>query len=209
VTSSSSSIATDAQGSVSLEEKDGKKHALIKDANGQVGFDGEVTTEAQRAAMPEEARRRLKLVDGTFSVPGLSSPPTAGPTAQVRICSSPVFPRSRPPTADGANMWVQANPTVSATAYEWRYIGKGLGHARHATRHRRHRRWLRPDGMMPVHLCAIEPHRQMPLGPQIAVQPPNPSNATAPTAPRLWPYQSASCAARRGQCGCRVVSCSA
>ncbi len=84
VTSSSSSIATDAQGSVSLEEKDGKKHALIKDANGQVVFDGEVTTEAQRAAMPEEARRRLKLVDGTFSVPGLSSPPAAEDAAPVK-----------------------------------------------------------------------------------------------------------------------------
>jgi hypothetical protein len=72
---SSSSVAADESGTVSLEEKDGKKHATIKDPSGKVVFEGEVTTPEQRAAMPEEARRRLKLVEGNgFSIPGFTAP---------------------------------------------------------------------------------------------------------------------------------------
>lgn len=72
---SSSSVASDESGTVSLEEKDGKKHATIKDPSGKVVFEGEVTTPEQRAAMPEEARRRLKLVEGNgFSIPGFNGP---------------------------------------------------------------------------------------------------------------------------------------
>ena len=40
----------------------------------------------------------------------------------------------------------------------------------------------------------------MPLGPQIAVQPPNRPTPTAPTAQPLCPYQSASNGERQGQC---------
>lgn len=64
--SSSSSVASDDQGTVSLEEKDGKKHAVIKDAEGKVSFDGDVTTEDQRAKLPAATRDRLKLVEGSF-----------------------------------------------------------------------------------------------------------------------------------------------
>jgi hypothetical protein len=69
--SSSSSVASDAQGTVSLEEKDGKKHAVIKDADGNVTFAGDVTTDEQRAKIPAAARDRLKLVEGSsFSIQG-------------------------------------------------------------------------------------------------------------------------------------------
>jgi len=72
---SSSSMATDQDGTVAVEEKDGKKHVTIKDPAGKVVFEGEVTTPEQRAAMPEEARRRLKLVEGNgFSIPGFNGP---------------------------------------------------------------------------------------------------------------------------------------
>lgn len=64
--SSSSSVASDEQGTVSLEEKDGKKHAVIKDADGKVTFEGDVTTEDQRAKLPAATRDRLKLVEGSF-----------------------------------------------------------------------------------------------------------------------------------------------
>ncbi len=72
--SSSSSVASDAQGTVSLEAKDGKKHAIIKDADGNVTFEGEVTTDEQRAKIPAAARDRLKLVEGSsFSIQGQKS----------------------------------------------------------------------------------------------------------------------------------------
>jgi hypothetical protein len=70
---SSSSMAADQDGTVSLEEKDGKKHVTIKDPAGKVVFEGEVTTPEQRAALPEETRRRLKLVEGNgFTIPGFT-----------------------------------------------------------------------------------------------------------------------------------------
>lgn len=86
----SNSIAVDGNGSVALEEKDGKKHATIKDAAGKVVFDGEVTTEEQRAKMPEEARRRLKLVEGnSFSIPGFNSKAPAGAEPQQEAPAKP------------------------------------------------------------------------------------------------------------------------
>jgi hypothetical protein len=79
---SSSSMAADQDGTVSLEEKDGKKHATIKDPAGKVVFEGEVTTPDQRAVLPEEVRRRLKLVEGNgFSIPGFNGP-GANPKAE-------------------------------------------------------------------------------------------------------------------------------
>jgi hypothetical protein len=71
-TTSSSSVASDDQGTVSLEQKDGKKHAVIKDKDGNVTFDGDVTSDADRAKLPDAVRDRLKLVEGSaFSVQGL------------------------------------------------------------------------------------------------------------------------------------------
>lgn len=74
--SSSSSVATDGQGTVSLEQKDGKKHAVVKDPAGKILFEGEVTTDEQRAKMPEGLRERLKIVDSPIlSIPGLMPSP--------------------------------------------------------------------------------------------------------------------------------------
>ena len=71
-TTTSSSVASDEHGTVSVEQKDGKKHAVIKDKDGNVTFDGDVTSEEARAKMPAEARDRLKLVEGSsFSIQGL------------------------------------------------------------------------------------------------------------------------------------------
>jgi hypothetical protein len=69
--SSSHSMASDAEGSVSLEEKDGKKRAVVKDRDGKTIFEGDVTDQAAVEKLPPDVRRRLKLVEGKgFSLPG-------------------------------------------------------------------------------------------------------------------------------------------
>lgn len=60
---SSNSVAADRDGTVAIEERDGKKHAVIKDASGKVLFDGDVTTDEARAKMKPKLRDRLKLVE--------------------------------------------------------------------------------------------------------------------------------------------------
>lgn len=80
---SSSSVATDSQGSVSLKQSQGKKFAVIKDVSGKVLFEGDVTTEESRAKLSDFLRERLKLVEGgNFtirssgeSIPQENSPP--------------------------------------------------------------------------------------------------------------------------------------
>jgi hypothetical protein len=68
---SSHSMASDGEGSVSLEEKDGKKHAVVKDRDGKTLFEGDVTDKAAVEKLPADVRRRLKLVEGKgFSLPG-------------------------------------------------------------------------------------------------------------------------------------------
>lgn len=65
----SSSVASDGQGSVSLKQSQGKKYAVIKDTSGKVLFEGDVTTEESRATMSDFLRERLKLVEtGNFTI---------------------------------------------------------------------------------------------------------------------------------------------
>ena len=67
----SSSVASDKDGTVAVDERDGKKHAVIKDAVGKVIFDGDVSTDADRAKIPAEIRQRLKLVESnSFTIRG-------------------------------------------------------------------------------------------------------------------------------------------
>ena len=68
---SSHSMASDGEGSVSLEDKDGKRHAVVKDRDGKTLFEGDVTDPAAVEKLPADVRRRLKLVEGKgFSLPG-------------------------------------------------------------------------------------------------------------------------------------------
>jgi hypothetical protein len=68
---SSHSMASDGEGSVSLEEKDGKKRAVVKDRDGKTIFEGDVTDQAAVDKLPADVRRRLKLVEGKgFVMPG-------------------------------------------------------------------------------------------------------------------------------------------
>jgi len=85
---SSSSLASDQSGTVSIEEKDGKKHAVIKDPSGKVLFDGDVTTPEQRKALSKDLRDRLKLVEGGhFSIPGAT--PKSGDEAPEKPKAKP------------------------------------------------------------------------------------------------------------------------
>ena len=78
MTSSSRTHLVDDAGSVTVEDKDGKRHATVKDADGKVLFDGDITTEEQRAKLSDDVRRRLKSVEGAvLSAPGVPSTPAA------------------------------------------------------------------------------------------------------------------------------------
>ncbi|NBX35319.1 hypothetical protein EBR16_08180 [bacterium] len=81
-------------------------HATIKDPAGKVVFEGEVTTPEQRAAMPEEARRRLKLVEGNgFSIPGFNGPggnPKAEGAAKGGAAEKPEKPKKKRDAKEGA-----------------------------------------------------------------------------------------------------------
>jgi len=80
LTSSSSTHLVDEAGSVTVEDKDGKRHATVKDAAGAVLFDGDISTEAQRAQLSEDVRRRLKAVEGAvLSKPAIPGAPGAAP----------------------------------------------------------------------------------------------------------------------------------
>jgi len=83
--SSSHSMASDGEGSVSLEEKDGKKHAIVKDRDGKTLFDGDVTDKEAVEKLPADVRRRLKLVEGkNFTLPGFPLTPQATPSEEPK-----------------------------------------------------------------------------------------------------------------------------
>jgi len=83
--SSSHSMASDGEGTVSLEEKDGKKRAVVKDRDGKTLFEGDVTEKAEVEKLPAEVRRRLKLVEGKgFTLPGFPLSPEAAPAEEPK-----------------------------------------------------------------------------------------------------------------------------
>ena len=83
--SSSTSMASDGEGTVSLEEKDGKKRAVVKDRDGKTLFDGDVTEKASVEKLPADIRRRLKLVEGKgFTLPGFPLSPAPVPAEESK-----------------------------------------------------------------------------------------------------------------------------
>jgi hypothetical protein len=83
--SSSTSMASDGEGTVSLEEKDGKKRAVVKDRDGKTLFDGDVTEKADVEKLPAEVRRRLKLVEGKgFTLPGFPGNAAPAPAEEPK-----------------------------------------------------------------------------------------------------------------------------
>ena len=83
--SSSHSMASDGEGTVSLEEKDGKNHAVVKDRDGKTVFEGDVTDKASVEKLPADVRRRLKLVEGKgFTLPGFPLSPSPAPAEEPK-----------------------------------------------------------------------------------------------------------------------------
>ena len=82
--SSSTSMASDAEGSVTIQQEDGKKRAVVKDRDGKTIFEGDVTDQAAVEKLPADVRRRLQLVEGRgFSLPGNpGAKPTGKPAAE-------------------------------------------------------------------------------------------------------------------------------
>ena len=75
----SSSMASDAEGSVTIQQEDGKKRAVIKDKDGKTTFEGDITEKGSVDKLPPEIRRRLQLVEGRgFSLPGNPGAKPAG-----------------------------------------------------------------------------------------------------------------------------------
>jgi hypothetical protein len=80
--SSSTSMASDAEGSVTIQQEDGKKRAVVKDRDGKTIFEGDVTDQAAVEKLPADVRRRLQLVEGRgFSLPGNPGAKPAGKPA--------------------------------------------------------------------------------------------------------------------------------
>ncbi len=83
--SSSTSMASDGEGTVSLEEKDGRKRAVVKDRDGKTIFEGDVTDKAAVEKLPADVRRRLKLVEGKgFTLPGFPLSPQSTPAEEPK-----------------------------------------------------------------------------------------------------------------------------
>ena len=78
----SSSMASDAEGSVTIQQEDGKKRAVIKDKDGKTTFEGDITEKSAVEKLPAEIRHRLQLVEGRgFILPGNSGGTPAGKPA--------------------------------------------------------------------------------------------------------------------------------
>lgn len=92
---SSNSVASDRDGTVAIDERDGKKHAVIKDVSGKVLFDGDVTTDEDRAKMNPKLRDRLKLVEtNSFKI-------QSAPVEEINS-DEPVLPKKKNNPRDGA-----------------------------------------------------------------------------------------------------------
>ena len=80
--SSSTSMASDAEGSVTIRQEDGKRHAVIKDRDGNTTFECDITEKGSVEKLPADVRRRLQLVEGRgFSLPGNPGAKPAGKPA--------------------------------------------------------------------------------------------------------------------------------
>lgn len=68
----SSSMYSDGDGTVQVRKESDKKFATVKDADGKVLFDGEITSEDQLKGLSDAVRSRIALADGNgLRIPGM------------------------------------------------------------------------------------------------------------------------------------------
>lgn len=112
----SSSTFTDDQGTVSVRQDGDRKLATVKDASGQVLFDGEITKPEQLAALADGVRERIALAERpALGFPGAAASrqteeaPAAGATAGGKAAEgkaadgkAPAKPRRKVDPREGA-----------------------------------------------------------------------------------------------------------
>ena len=98
--STSSSMYSDDEGTVSIRKEGDKKFATVKDAEGKALFDGEISTEEQLKAQPEAIRNRIGLADGrSVRIPGLPGNDPA-PSGDAAKATSPKPEAKKKPKRD-------------------------------------------------------------------------------------------------------------
>lgn len=93
---SSSSSYTDEQGTVQVRTENGKRFATVKDPEGQVIFEGEVTTPEQLKSAPEAARARISLAEGPRVLPRLPGVPSSEPAGEAKPGGAPKAKPAKP-----------------------------------------------------------------------------------------------------------------
>lgn len=95
--SSSSSMYSDGEGTVSIRKEGDKKFAVVKDAEGKALFDGEITTEEQLKAQAESIRSRIALADGgSIRIPGMPGQDAAPNVGAAPATSSKPEAKKKP-----------------------------------------------------------------------------------------------------------------
>lgn len=103
----SSSTFADEEGTVQVRKQDGKTFANVKSADGQVLFDGEITTDEQRKALAESVRARIAQAEQPgIRLPGMGATEPeakAAPKAEAaKAGEAPAKPRRKVDPREGA-----------------------------------------------------------------------------------------------------------
>ena len=100
----SSSSFADEEGTVQVRKESGKTFATVKSADGQVLFDGEITTDEQRKALAESVRARIAQAEQPgIRIPGVAAPEAkAAPAAEAKPDGTSPKPRRKVDPREGA-----------------------------------------------------------------------------------------------------------
>lgn len=99
----SSSTFADEEGTVQVRKQDGKTFANVKSADGQVLFDGEITTDEQRKGLAESVRARIAQAEQPgIRLPGMAAPEPEAKAEAAKPGEAPAKPRRKVDPREGA-----------------------------------------------------------------------------------------------------------